>query len=41
MVGSIEPVGVTCSSLDRCTNWKIYTGAPKVADGDGTFVTIA
>ena len=41
MVRSIEPVGVICSSLDRYTNWKIYTGAPKVADGDGTFVTIA
>ncbi len=40
MVGSIEPVEVNCSSsLDRCTRWKIYTAAPKVADS--AFVTMA
>jgi hypothetical protein len=32
---------VNCSSPDRCTLWKIYTGAPKVGDSDSTFVTIA
>src|ERR1700727_1372702 len=41
MVGSMVPVGVKCSSPDRCPSWKIHTTTPKVADRDSTFITIA
>ena len=41
MVGSIVPLGVNCSSPDRCPSWKIQTTTPYMADSDSTFITIA
>src|ERR1039457_6538983 len=41
VVGSMVPVGVKCSSPDRCPSWKIQTTTPKVADRDAAFITIA
>src|ERR1700731_4126620 len=41
MVGSMDPVGVNCSSRDRCPHWKIHTTTPNVAPSDSTFITIA
>ncbi len=41
MVGSMVPVGVNCSSRDRCPSWKIHTTTPYMADSDSTFIAIA